>query len=91
MWLYGTTAGAHWPKCEFLESNSETKQHYNRTLQLFPNLLEPHAQECVEFAQAIVDDAPSPVPPEQSLQVISILNGIYGSQEQGGEIRVDGT
>ena len=91
MWLYGTTAGAHWPKCEFLESNSETKQHYNRTLQLFPNLLEPHAQECVEFAQAIVDDAPSPVPPEQSLQVISILNGIYQSQEQGGEIRVDGT
>ncbi|MBI1930898.1 Gfo/Idh/MocA family oxidoreductase [Candidatus Poribacteria bacterium] len=89
MWLYGTNGGAHWPKCEIYESNLQTRQHYNRTLSLFPHGLEAHAQECVEFAKAIVDGAPSPVPAEQSLQVISILDGIYRSQEKGGEVRVD--
>ena len=89
MWLYGTAGGAHWPKCEFLDSNHETRQHYNRTLSIFPNPLEAHAQECVEFAQAIVDGAPSPVPAEQSLQAIQILDGIYRSQEKGAEVRVD--
>ena len=40
-------------------------------------------------AQAVVDGAPSPVPAEQSLQVMTILDGIYRSQEAGGEIRLD--
>ena len=51
--------------------------------------LEPHAQECVEFAQAIVDGAPSPVPAEQSLQVMTILDGIYRSQNAGGEVSLE--
>ena len=51
--------------------------------------LEAHAQECVEFAAAIAEGRPSPVPPEQSLQVMKILDGIYRSQEAGGEIRLD--
>ena len=89
MWLYGTQAGAHWPKCEFVENNYETRQHYNRTLKFFPNLLEAHAQECVEFSEAIVDGAPSPVPAEESLQVISILDAIYRSQAKGREVSVD--
>jgi predicted dehydrogenase len=49
---------------------------------------EPHAQECIEFAHAVVNRAPSPVPAEQSLQVMSILDGIYRSQESGKEIRL---
>ena len=52
------------------------------------NLEEAHAQECIEFAQAILDGAPSPVPPEQSLQVMQILDGIYRSQEAGSEIEI---
>ena len=51
--------------------------------------LEAHAQECVEFAQALVEGQPSPVPAEQSLQVLKILDGIYRSQQSGGEIRLD--
>ena len=47
------------------------------TLQLTKDLAEPHAQECIEFAQAVVDGAPSPVPAEQSMQVMQILNAIY--------------
>jgi len=89
MWLYGTTGGCHWPKCEFLGSNYATRQHYNRTLKITRDILEPHAQECVEFAQAVANGAPSPVPAEQSLQVMTILDGIYRSQQAGGEVHLD--
>jgi predicted dehydrogenase len=88
MWLYGSRGGAHWPKSEIYQSNNATRQHYNRALKLTKDLLEPHAQECVEFAQAVVDGAPSPVPPEQSLQVMTILDGVYRSQAQGGEVKL---
>ena len=89
MWLYGTRAGSHWPKCEFYETNYATRQQYNRQLKLTADQLEPHAQECVEFAQAIIDGAPSPVPAEQSLQVMTILDGIYRSQRSGHEVTLE--
>lgn len=89
MWLYGTEGGSLWPKNEIYSSNYQTQQHYNRALQRVPELLPPHAQECVEFAQAIAEGRPSPVPAEQSLQVMRILDGIYRSQESGREIRLD--
>lgn len=88
MWLYGTQGGSHWPKCEIYQSNYATRQQYNRTLQMKKDIREPHAQECVEFAQAIVDGAPSPVPPEDALQVLTILDGIYRSQASGAEVRL---
>lgn len=86
MWLYGTEGGCHWPKGEFLASNYTTRQHYNRTLQLTRDPMEPHALECVEFARAVAEGAPSPVPAEQSLQVLTILDGIYRSQREGREV-----
>lgn len=89
VWIYGTEGGCHWPEAKILETNYETKQFSNRLLQLTRDKMEPHALECVEFAQAIVDGAPSPVPAEQSLQVQSILDGIYRSQEAGGEVKIE--
>ncbi len=88
MWLYGTNGGSHWPKCEIYSTNYETQQHYNRTLQITKDAAEAHAQECIEFAQAVAKGAPSPVPAEQSLQVQMILDGIYRSQESGREVRL---
>jgi predicted dehydrogenase len=89
MWLYGTNGGCHWPKCEFYDTNYDTRQFYNRTLKRTENINPPHAQECIEFAQAIVNGEPSPVPAEQSLQVISILEAVYRSQETGREVLLD--
>jgi predicted dehydrogenase len=89
MWLYGTKGGSHWPKNEIYTTNYQTQQLYNNALGLGKDGMEPHALECVEFAQAIVDGAPSPVPAEQSLQVATILNGIYESQRTGAEARLD--
>jgi len=88
MWLYGTKGGGHWPKCEVLTSNYKTKQQYNNTLKLTPDANEAHAQECVEFAEAIVKGRPSPVPPEESLIVVTVLDGLYRSQEAGKEIKL---
>lgn len=88
MWLYGTKGGSHWPRCEIFESNNKTRQYYNRSLKIMHQTLEPHAQECVEFAQAVAEGRPSPVPAEQSLQVIQILDGIYRSQKANKEVRI---
>ena len=89
IWLYGTEAGCHWPHGEFLTTNYKTKQLYNQVIKLTKDSLEPHALECVEFARAVSEGAPSPVPAEQSLQVMNILDGIYRSQLQGCEVRLN--
>jgi predicted dehydrogenase len=89
IWLYGSEGGCHWPKAEFLSTNYETRQLYNRQLKLTRDSLEPHALECVEFARAVAEGAPSPVPPEQSLIVMQILDGIYRSQRAGREITIE--
>ena len=89
MWLYGADGGCHWPRCEFYATNYETRQHYNTTLKITRDIMEPHALECVEFARAVRNGAPSPVPAEQSLQVLTILDGIYRSQTSGAEVRLD--
>ena len=89
IWLYGTEEGCHWPSGEFLQTNYVTRQHYNRTLQLTEDIMEPHALECVEFARAVMEGGPSPVSAEHSLQVMTILDGIYRSQEAGQEVSLD--
>ena len=86
MWLYGTQGGSHWPKSEIYSSNPDTLQFTNTALQLTADPMEPHALECVEFARVVAEGGPSPVPAEQSLQVMTILNGIYRSQEEGREV-----
>ena len=88
IWLYGTEAGAHWPKNEILSTNYKTRQFMNTTLKATADKMEPHALECVEFARAVAEGRPSPVPAEQSLQVISILDGIYRSQKENAEVRI---
>jgi predicted dehydrogenase len=88
IWLYGTDAGAHWPKCEFLSTDYKTRQFHNMQLKATADPMEPHALECVEFARAVANGAPSPVPAEQSLQVISVLDGIYRSQREGREVPI---
>jgi hypothetical protein len=54
---------------ERIVTNYATRQLYNRELKLTKDTMEPHALECVEFARAVVEGSPSPVPPEQSLIV----------------------
>jgi len=89
MWLYGSRGGCHWPSCTFYETNYATRQQSDRTLKLLDEGVSSHAQECIEFAQAVASGGPSPVPAEESLQVMAILDGIYRSQESGREVVLD--
>lgn len=89
MWLYGTEGGCHWPKGDFLSTNYATQQLYNRALKLTKDAMEPHALECVQFARAVAEGAPSPVAAEQSLQVLAILDGVYRSQSAGCEVSIE--
>ena len=89
LWLYGTEGGCHWPSAQFLTSNYQTRQLYNSTLEVVADKMEPHAFECFEFARALAEGRPSPVPPEQSLQVLAILDAVYQSQQEGREVRLE--
>lgn len=85
MWLYGTQGGSHWPQNKILSANNQTKQHYALQLTRAEGG-EPHAKECMAFAEAVANKQPSPVPAEQSLDVITILDGLYRSAAKGKEI-----
>ncbi|MEM7130190.1 MAG: Gfo/Idh/MocA family oxidoreductase [Chloroflexota bacterium] len=89
MWLYGTEGGSQWPNGEFMGTNYTTKQFFNQNITLTADPMEPHALECVEFAKVVADGRPSPVPAEQSLQVMTILDGIYRSQQEGREVTLN--
>ncbi|MDA0709488.1 MAG: Gfo/Idh/MocA family oxidoreductase [bacterium] len=89
IWLYGTRRGAHLPACEIYASDNTTRQHYNYRLQNVADQMNAHALECVVFARAVAEGQPSPVPAEESLQVMAILDGIYRSQETGEELILD--
>lgn len=85
MWIYGDQGGVHWPSNELLVTDNKLKQHRN-TLLLSREKGEPHALECMAFAEAVAEGRPSPVPAEQSLDVISILDGLYRSAAAGKEV-----
>lgn len=85
MWLYGDRGGAEWPANRILTNNNESQQHLNTQL-VRRHEIEAHARECMAFAEAVVTGAPSPVPAEQSLDVIRILDGLYRSAETKREV-----
>jgi predicted dehydrogenase len=87
MWLYGDKGGSHWPKNELYSTNYKNQQFLNTKL-LQAQGGEPHAKECIAFADAIVNGKPSPVPAEQSLAVLTILDALYRSAAEGREIAV---
>lgn len=88
VWLYGTEGGCEWPDAIFMSNDYRNMQLVNRSLMLTQDTMEPHALECVQFARAVAEGLPSPVPPEDSLYVQTILDGIYRSQEAGKEVPV---
>ena len=89
MWLYGDKGGSHWPSNELLWTDNKTQQHFNAQLQNEPKGPEAHAAECITFAECVANKLPSPVPAEQSLDVLTILDALYRSSEAKAEVRLD--
>jgi predicted dehydrogenase len=84
--LMGTDAGAEWPE---LTIHGESAGSVTDTqLKFADDKIGGHANEIAAFADAVLTGKPSPVPAEQSLNVIRILDGLYRSQASGREVRV---
>ncbi|MDD4890197.1 MAG: Gfo/Idh/MocA family oxidoreductase [Phycisphaerae bacterium] len=84
--LMGTEAGAEWPE---LTIHGESNGSVTDTALKFPqDNTGGHAKEIEVFADAILTGKPSPVPAEQSLNVIRILDGLYRSHAAGKEVKV---
>jgi predicted dehydrogenase len=88
LWLYGERGGAHYPSNELYITSNRTKQHMNIQL-LNAEKGEPHAMECIDFAAALAEGRPAPVPPEDSLILITILDALYQSAASGSEVKLD--
>jgi len=84
--LFGTEAGAEWPDLgifsEKAGSTTDTKLRFS------DDGVGGHQKEIAAFADAILTGKPSPVPTEQSLNVIRILDGLYRSDACGAEVKV---
>ena len=83
--LFGTEAGVVWPdgviSCEEERTPSDVT--------LSPTTGQrAHHRVIQEFARAVLDDLPVPVPPEQSATVIAMLDALYRSSATGRECDV---
>lgn len=84
--LMGTDAGAEWP--EMTVHGETAGSTTDVSLKFSDNGVGGHQQEIAHFAEAVLEGKPSPVPAEQSLNVIRILDGLYKSYETGREVLV---
>lgn len=83
--VYGTEAGAEWPACviygekngELLDTKVIPKRNYIA-----------HTREIGEFADAIRNRRRSPVPPEESVRVVAILEALYRSSVTGRDEKI---
>jgi predicted dehydrogenase len=82
-WLYGTKAGAKWPHLEVV--TEKNKVILESKIANRPDI-KGHEAEIALFHDAVVNKKPSPVPPEQTLAVIKVLDGLYRSHRTGREV-----
>lgn len=81
--LFGKKASVHWPSKEYATVINGTL--VDGTLQDIP-AKPSHQEEIIAFADAIRTGKPSPVPVEQTLKVIAILEAIVESGRTGKEV-----
>ena len=84
--LCGTDAGGEWPAMTIHGERAGCLT--DQQLAFRDDRADGHHTELVAFARAILKGEPSPVPPEQSLIVQRILDGLYRSNDTGKEVRV---
>ena len=84
--LIGTEAGAEWPVLSVFGEKAGSTTDIN--LKFPDDGVGGHQKEIAAFAEAVLTGKPSPVPTEQSLNVIKILDGLYRSSETGREVQL---
>lgn len=84
--LFGDKAGAVYPDLVIADEKQRTL--LNSTLADPPQIV-GHEAEIQAFYDAVTKGLPSPVPPEQSLQVVKVIDGIYRSSLSGKEVKLN--
>jgi predicted dehydrogenase len=79
----GTQGGAVWPEGTVVGETNRVP--WNLRMEEGPKKL-PHHEQILQFALAVRDDLPSPIPVEESLNVLRVLDGFYLSAQAGHEI-----
>jgi predicted dehydrogenase len=80
---YGTQGGAVWPEGVLVGETNRVP--WNLRLEEVPKT-PAHHEEILQFALAVRDGLPNPIPVEESLQVIRILEAFYQSAYLGHEV-----
>lgn len=94
--MYGDQAGALWPDCRIFGEQDQDPW----SLQLEPGEnfegapkvplpYQPHHEIIRSFAASLLEDQPLVVPPEQSANIIAMLEALYRSAAIGGEVPVE--
>jgi predicted dehydrogenase len=83
---FGTQSGAAWP------AGVITSEQDGVPLDVrVPHRAaeKPHRELVRQFARAVIDDTPVPIPPHQCATAIAVLESLYVSAEQGAEQTVE--
>lgn len=83
--LFGTEAGMRWPDGKINTEKKGVLQDIALRFDVLPEIA-PHHEEIRVFVECVKEDKEVPVKPEESLEVIKMLEGIYRSADSGKEV-----
>jgi predicted dehydrogenase len=84
--MYGTRSGVTWPEGVIVGEDNLIPWD----LKLAEAAGEKaHHHVIRQFARAIVEDKPVPIPPEQSANIIAMLDGLYASSASGRDAAIE--
>lgn len=82
--IFGKKAGVVWPSAKYYSVLNGV--HIDGSLTTVNGMKQPHTEEILAFAKAIRENLPSPIPVEQTIKVIAILEGIVRSSQAQAEV-----
>jgi len=84
--IYGKRATLAYPSGQYAAHRNGA--FVSGTIEPAKEKTKAHSAEIAAFFDCIVNNKPSPVPVEETIRVIAILDGIYQSEKLGREVRV---
>lgn len=85
--VLGTRAGLHWPEGLVASETNKTPTDL-RLVGAAEATAEPYRKSIHQFAEAVAHDTPVPIPPEQSLVVVRMVEAAYVSARAEREVPV---
>jgi predicted dehydrogenase len=82
--VFGSKGGLHWPSGVFC--SEQNKVPYDLKLHSNPEKESSFREAIHAFADAIVADRPSPIPPQQNVEVMRIIDALYEASSQKREV-----